>query len=61
MDAFGVGLGAVNGLRAGLVALTFVPLAVTLAPAPQTQTAPAQGGGRQERDRLGSNQQPSVS
>lgn len=58
MDAFGVGLGAVNGLRAGLLGLTFVPLVVAWS---ATQTAPAQGGGRQERDRLGSNQQPSVS
>jgi hypothetical protein len=65
MDAFGVALAPVNGLRAGLVALTFVPLVVGLlapqAPTAPTQTAPAQGGGRQERDRLGSNQQPSVS
>ena len=61
MDAFGVGLAPANGLRAALVALTFVPLVVTWAAPAATQTAPAQGGGRQERDRLGSNQQPSVS
>ena len=55
--AFDLGFqfGWLNGVRMGLLALTFVPLVAAM------QTAPALRWGRFERDRLGSNQQPSVS
>ena len=55
VDALGFQFGWLNGVRMGLLAVTFVPLVAAM------QTAPALRWGRFERDRLGSNQQPSVS
>ena len=61
LDALGFGAGWLNGLRAGLAGVTLMPLAAAAAGDPQTETPLAHGEGRFERDRLGSNQQPSVS